>query len=207
MAWPFSKKKTEAAVPLTDQISAALDVSPISTTEDMIIPEPPKPEEVDEPETPIPPPVPTTIFDTVVAKTTYALSDMFVIGNPYYLTISGKFLEDKYHQGEFSNMVCSGIAILTWIGNKRESASFLFFVTDDGVIYRFHITITAEDFNASVNAVAEGNQPDITIEPLIDVPKTFGFRRAPRKFFEAYHESIGHCYRQESVPFYNPAKH
>lgn len=206
MPWPFSKKKTEAEVPLTDQISAALDVSHIPTTENMIMPEPPKPEEVEEPETPIPPPVPTTIFDTVIAKTTYALSDMFVIGNPYYLTISGKFLEGKYHQGEFSNMVCSGIAILTEIGDKRESASFLFFVTGDDYVYRFGITITAEDFNASVNAVAEGNQPDIMIEPLIDVPKTLGFNMIPGKFRKAYNDFIADYYSYGGLPFYIPAK-
>jgi len=193
MAWPFSKQKPEIERP---------DTSHIPTTEDMIIPD--KQEEPVEEK----PQIPTSVFDTVVATTTYALSDMFVKGNPYFIMISGKFLKNIKDGDSFKFMTCSGFAILIQIDEKRESGTFLMFVPHKNRVYRLYITITAEDLNANVNAIAAGESPMIVIEPIVDVPRQLGFDKAPQRFFDSYDNAISSSYTigNNSVAFYDPDK-
>ncbi len=193
MAWPFSKKKPE---------TSDFDISHIPTTEDMIIPD--KQAKPDEEKLQIP----TSVFDTVVATTTYALSDMFVKGNPYFIMISGKFLENITHTDSFKFMTCSGFAILIQIDEKRESGTFLMFVPHKNRVYRLYITITAEDLNANVNAIAAGESPMIVIEPIVDVPRQLGFDKAPQRFFDSYDKAISSRYERGNnyVVFYDPDK-
>ena len=193
MAWPFSKQKLEIERP---------DTSHIPTTENMIIPD--KQEEPVEEK----PQIPTSVFDTVVATTTYALSDMFVKGNPYFIMISGKFLKNIKDGDSSKFMTCSGFAILIQIDEKRESGTFLMFVPHKNRVYRLYITITAEDLNANVNAIAAGESPMIVIEPIVDVPRQLGFDKAPQRFFDSYDNAISSSYTigNKSVAFYDPDK-
>lgn len=199
MAWPLKHEIKRAPEPTESSYPH------ISTTEDMTTPTPPEPEEEK-------PTIPTTVFDTVVAKTTYVLSDMFVLGHPYFLTVAGKYLEGNICPDYFKDVMCSGTAILLRMGEKRESGTFLMFIPHDvggagkEELFRFIITITAEAFNESVNAVATGKQPGILIEPLVDVQR-FGFERIPpTKFVENYDDTLLRTLHATEIKFFNPNK-
>jgi hypothetical protein len=82
------------------------------------------------------------------------------------------------------------------------------FVPHKNRVYRLYIKITAEDLNASVNAIAAGESPMIVIEPIVDVPRQLGFDKAPQRFFDAYDDAISSMYSSGniSVVFYDPGK-
>ena len=194
MAWPFSKQKSEITRP---------DTSHISTTEDMTIPD--KQEEPAEEK----PQIPTSVFDTVVAKTTYALSDMFVIGHPYTITFSGNRIEydSQLSKKMYSNTSVTGIGILYKISEDRGCGWFAVFVPHKNTVLTFNIKITADELNNNVNAVAEGREPTIMIERGFCEDHEFGVRGVGSdSFLHDYFRAIDKRWLTNEVAFINQRK-